>query len=87
MAVKTITITEQAYNSLKWMKKENESFSELFLRISKKPITTKEIAGILKRTPEESEKSVKEFWINRKQLSEAIKKRRENVRARLQRNN
>jgi predicted CopG family antitoxin len=83
MAVKTITITEQAYNSLKWIKKENESFSELFLRISKKPITTKQITGILNRTPEESEKNIKEFWTNRKQLSEAIKKRRENARTRL----
>jgi len=36
MAVKTITITEGAYNSLKSLKGENESFSEVIGRITKK---------------------------------------------------
>jgi len=34
MAVKTLTITEQAYNRIKSMKEGDESFSELFLRIT-----------------------------------------------------
>lgn len=36
MAVKTITVTESAYNALKVMKSTNESFSKLILRISKR---------------------------------------------------
>lgn len=34
MVVKTLTITEQAYNKIKLMKEGDESFSELFLRIA-----------------------------------------------------
>jgi len=36
MSVKTITITEGAYNSLKALKKEHESFSEVIGRVTKK---------------------------------------------------
>ncbi|MEK6867489.1 MAG: antitoxin VapB family protein [Nanoarchaeota archaeon] len=35
MAVKTLTITEEVYNSLSVLKQQNESFSQLFLRLSK----------------------------------------------------
>ena len=34
MVVKTITVTQEAYNALKGMKEERESFSETLLRIS-----------------------------------------------------
>lgn len=34
MVVKTITITEEAYNALKRLKKEEESFSEVVLRLT-----------------------------------------------------
>ena len=36
MAVKTITITEGAYRSLKSLKEENESFSDAINRLTKK---------------------------------------------------
>lgn len=35
MAHKTITISDDAYNSLNKMKKENESFTDVILRITK----------------------------------------------------
>ena len=34
MAHKTITISEKAYNSLKSLKKKNESFTDVILRIT-----------------------------------------------------
>ena len=36
MSVKTITITEEAYNHLKSAKSEDESFTEAIIRITKK---------------------------------------------------
>lgn len=53
MVVKTITVTEDAYNALKKDKEENESFSEVILRTHGKKLTVKEICGILKESPEE----------------------------------
>ncbi|AKG92208.1 hypothetical protein GAH_00440 [Geoglobus ahangari] len=35
MAHKTLTISEEAYNTLKRLKKEGESFSDVILRITK----------------------------------------------------
>lgn len=52
MAFKTITITEPAYKAAKRMKKDEESFTELFLRIAP-PIKVKDIFGLSKSTPEE----------------------------------
>jgi predicted CopG family antitoxin len=46
MAVKTITITEEAYRSLKAMKGQKESFSGTILRITKKK-SLDEFFGIL----------------------------------------
>jgi predicted CopG family antitoxin len=50
MAHKTLTISEEAYNSLVHLKKEGESFTDLINRITgqvrKKPL--KEFAGRLK---------------------------------------
>lgn len=55
MGIKTITVTEDAYESLKRLKKEDESFSELFKRLSSKVLTGKDILGALKQTPKEAE--------------------------------
>ncbi len=87
MVVKTITITEDAYDTIKGMKKPDESFSELFLRIGKKPLTIKDIAGILKHTPEEAAEFRKRFWEYRKSLGEGMEKRIEDVRTRFKRYN
>ena len=40
MAVKTITVTENAYTALSHMKEPNESFSDVILRVSRrKPLS------------------------------------------------
>lgn len=36
MVYKTLTISEKAYNALKKLKRNNESFSDVILRITKK---------------------------------------------------
>ena len=53
MAVKTITIKEEAYNTLKLQKHENESFSDVILREIRKPLTINDIRGAVKFTKEE----------------------------------
>lgn len=54
MAVKTLTITEDAYNKIKAMKEGGESFSDLFLRIAASNInTTKRFFGVAKLSEEE----------------------------------
>lgn len=63
MATKTISITENAYNQLANLKKENESFSLVIQRITNNEGKTKlkELFGILKEEAgEEFEKSILE---------------------------
>ena len=47
MATKTITVTEDAYESLKGLKTEGESFSDVLLRIGEKRCTVGSFLGIL----------------------------------------
>lgn len=48
MATKTLTITENAYKSLIRIKAEDESFSHLFIRITKSNLLIKDLQGKLK---------------------------------------
>ncbi len=49
MVTKTITITKEAYESIRNLKNENESFSQLFIRISKNKVYSKSFLGILSK--------------------------------------
>jgi predicted CopG family antitoxin len=85
MAIKTITVTEDAYQAVKRLKKGEESFSDLFLRLGGKSITAKDILGVLKHVPEETaalKRSVREIH---EELSRGMEKRIEDVRSRLKR--
>lgn len=53
MTTKTITVTENAYASIKGLKSANESFSDLFLRISKERSIAEKYFGILKSNARE----------------------------------
>jgi predicted CopG family antitoxin len=82
MAIKTITITEDAYESIKNLKDAGESFSELFLRISKKTTKVGDLLGALKLSDEDTEAMKKRIAEYRKKTSEDILERRKNVRLR-----
>ncbi len=61
MVIKSLTITEEAYNSLKRLKYGDESFSKVIIRVAKeKKPDVKKYFGILR-----SSKTTTEEWINR----------------------
>lgn len=67
MAIKSLTITEDAYETLKRMKYENESFSDVILRVGKTQTNIIEkYFGILKRTEKEVSDWEKEIKKSRK---------------------
>lgn len=62
MATKTITVTVKAYNRLAKLKKENESFSLVIERITKKKVNLMDYFGILsKETGEALERNIEEL--------------------------
>ena len=84
MTVKTITITETAYESIKRLKSERESFSDLFLRLGSTFFTAKDIRGILKLTPEQAAEFRTRVYNSHKRLGEGLRKRIPYVRTRLE---
>ncbi len=75
MTVKTITVTEDAYNVLKGMKQGDESFSDLIKRIGSQKRSVLDFVGILRDSETsagEFQKTVKESRIASK---EAARKR------------
>ncbi len=85
MATKTVTITEDAYEAIRHLKHEGESFSELFLRMAETKIRVKDIVGILKHTPEEAKAFKEGVHAMRQRLDEGIIRRITNVRSRFKR--
>lgn len=54
MVVKTVTITEESYNKLKRLKRESESFSDLFNRIADERLNVaSRFRGIVKMSSQE----------------------------------
>lgn len=51
MSVKTITIRSEVYKLLSEMKRENESFSDLLLRLTKKKSSPMDFFGALEGSP------------------------------------
>lgn len=86
MAIKTITVTEDAYDAIKRLKNEDESFSELFKRLGSKPATIKDIVGKLKTTPEDYEKFAARVRKIRQELGEGFEKRAKDVHLRFKHN-
>jgi len=72
MAVKTITVTEDAYEIIKRFKEGEESFSDLFLRISKKPITAKDFISAFHISPEESKEFRKRVLLAHEDLGKGL---------------
>jgi predicted CopG family antitoxin len=75
MATKTITITEDAYASIKGLKSAHESFSDLFLRISKERSIAEKYFGILKSDAGELQGRFRKMRVD----SDKEMRKRENV--------
>ena len=76
MTTKTITITEDAYNKIKHLKHENESFSKLFTRLTReKHGNIDRFFGVLKAKPGEIEKRRKRIRDIRIELSKDFEER------------
>lgn len=60
MAVKTITITKAAYEALKAKKQPKESFSEVILRMAKRPSLWDFAGAISEETAKKMEQVIKE---------------------------
>src|SRR3989338_7011893 len=78
MVVKTVTITEGSYNKLKRLKRESESFSDLFNRLADERLNiASRFRGIIKMSSQEIDEWRKNLAINKKVFSgEAIKKQK-----------
>ena len=61
MTTKTITVTEDAYEALKGMKEEGESFSEAIRRISGKRCLREFVGAISSESAEKLKKSIAEL--------------------------
>ena len=71
--VKTITVTEEAYNMLKRLKEKEESFSKEIIRITQNKSNLNKFFGILDEgSYEDLKNKTKEA---RKALSESLKRR------------
>lgn len=79
MVVKTITVTEDAYNSFKQLKLPNESFSDLMKRMSSTKATVNDIFGTGKGNIdiESLKKTVKNL---RRRFNDNMEDRRERLR-------
>lgn len=80
MTVKTITVTEVAYETLKRMKVEDESFSEAIIRIGSEKKSISDFLGLLKDSDESAEKMQLRAAETRKRISESMRKRHASFR-------
>lgn len=85
MAVKTLTITEDAYGALVRLKGMNESFSQLFMRLAGQKMRVSDLCG---RLSKESCDSMKENIMKlREKSNKDMEARISDVRARYKRCN
>lgn len=84
MAVKTLTITEQAYNKIKSMKEGDESFSDLFLRIASGNINVaKRFFGVAHLSEEEIKNWRKSLYESRELNNKLDLDRQKNFQKRI----
>ena len=76
MAVKTITVTEKAYEALKDKKAPNESFSETIMRIAGRRSLLEFAGALSEKSAKKLEESIREI---RKSHVESHKKRMERI--------
>ncbi len=79
MATKTITVTEDAYEHIKRLKYQEESFSDLFLRLADEKIKVADLCGTLVRDEQTVGDWIKQSTALRKELSSSLKERERHV--------
>ncbi|MBI2147513.1 antitoxin VapB family protein [Candidatus Woesearchaeota archaeon] len=80
MSIKSLTITEDAYDALKALKHNDESFSEVILRISKeKRDHIEKYFGILKDSPLTTEEWIDSVKKGRKDTDEESRVRQKKL--------
>lgn len=78
MVIKSLTITEDAYDALKKLKLGNESFSEVILRISRgKSNAIEKYFGTLKMSAKEVNEWQKKIKEERKEFDKNFRERQE----------
>ena len=85
MVIKTITVTEDAYQTMKRLKGEHESFSELFRRLGNQQLKVRDIAGALKHSPAEAAAFRKRVQEAHAALGKGLQQRVDDVRTRFKR--
>jgi len=84
MVVKTLTIKEKAYDALYGLKRENESFSDVILRLSEEKIgKTAQFFGVFKHDPEGMKKMRERICIHRAKIDAESAERIRKIRQRL----
>ncbi len=74
MAVKNISITEEAYNALKREKRDKESFTETILRLTERSGSLADCFGTWKMTDGEEATMKRELSRGWKQTTERLKR-------------
>ena len=85
MTVKTITITERAYDQVKQLKRADESFSDLFNRLGKQHFKVSDALGILGPSPKAAQEFADRVKSIRSALHQGFMERTINAHPRLKR--
>ncbi len=81
MVIKSLTITEEAYNALKTMKHGDESFSEVIVRLSQEKIgLTAKFFGALKMSDREAKEVEQKIRLRRKNIETEFALRTKKIR-------
>jgi len=81
MAIKSLTITEDAYNALKAMKHGDESFSDTVIRITKnRALVVERMFGAWKMSEKEADEAVKRIKKRREEFTRDYHKRQERLK-------
>lgn len=81
MAVKSLTITEDAYATLKRLKHGDESFSKVILRVGReRGGDIEKYFGILKMSEDETEKMIRKMKERRAEFSKEMENRQKHFK-------
>jgi predicted CopG family antitoxin len=84
MAIKSLTITEEAYKALKQLKHGKESFSQVILRVSRDKVgATAKFLGCLKMSEKEYQDMKKRIRERRMEIEREARQRNKNIQRKM----